>query len=301
LLARLMSQPINDLISGTRRLAQGDFSHFFRIHRRDEIGRLLFSFNRMTSKLRQAQQVEKLSIVGRAATTIAHELKNSLVLIETFIQLLPQRHKDAQFIKELSETLPKELGCWNVMLQNMMEFSKTTPWTMTELNLFQVIEDVVSLAKLKAGQRGISLKVGDFEDLPNIKGNHEKLKQAFLNLIGNSIEATPRGGSIKVMAQLIKHSRLGEPAYIEIHFSNTGEGIREEHLDHIFEPFFTTKDGGLGLGLSISHEIVKRHQGEIKVVSERNKETSFIVRIPVMANQQRQNWGADLPSIKENE
>jgi signal transduction histidine kinase len=285
-LSRFMSHPINDLISGTRRLAQGDFSQSFRIRRRDEIGRLLFSFNRMRVKLRQAQEVEKLSIVGKAATTVAHELKNSLVLIEAFIQLLPQRHKDTEFIKEFSETIPKELDSWNVMLQNMMEFSKTAPWVMTDVEISDVIEDAASLSRLKAGQKSVALEVNAPVRCV-VRGNQEKLKQAFLNLLTNSIDATPSGGVIGVTAQSVKHSRLGEPAYIEIKFSNTGEGIPGEHLERIFEPFFTTKDGGLGLGLSISNEIIRRHKGEIKVVSEPRKETSFLVRLPVVINRQQ--------------
>jgi signal transduction histidine kinase len=282
-LSRFMSQPINNLIDGTRRLAQGDFTHSFRISRRDEMGRLLFSFNRMTTQLRKAQQVERLSVVGRAATTIAHELKNSLVLIRTFIQLLPERHKDQDFIKEFSETIPKELDSWNTMLQNMMEFSKNAKWTMEPVNIHDAIEDVVDLAKLRAAQRNITLKAKIDDSLPLIEGNADKLKQAFLNLMTNSIEATPPGGSITVSTRLLKGSRLKNLDYLEIQFSNTGEGIAPEHLEQIFEPFFTTKDNGLGLGLAISNEIIKRHDGEIRVASEKEKDTAFIILLPANA------------------
>lgn len=113
ILAHYMSRPLRDLIEGTERISRGDYSHFFQIRGKSEIDKLLFSFNRMTHKLRKAQEDEKLTVIGKAATAIAHELKNSLQLIDTFIKLLPERQGDKQFIKEFSDTIPKELDSWN--------------------------------------------------------------------------------------------------------------------------------------------------------------------------------------------
>lgn len=275
-MANFLSRPMRVIMDATRHLARGEFPSRFPIYRRDEIGRLLFSFNRMIVKMRIAQEIEKFSIVGKAATTIAHELKNSLVLVKTFIQILPERHRDPQFIKNFSQTIPKELDTWNLMLQSMMDFSKTSKLDLVSLNVNQVIMDVVDLSKFRAAQKNIGVVTEYEPHLPEITGDHIKLKQAFLNLVSNAIDATPEGGKIKLFSRLI-NAVDSSSCSVEISVQNSGPGIAQEQLARIFEPFFTTKKSGLGLGLAISREIIQQHKGEIRVVSVPNQYTEFIV------------------------
>ena len=282
ILASFMSHPMNKLIEATGRLAQGDFDHSFRIRRRDEIGRLLFSFNRMARKLQKAQQEEKLSIVGRAATTIAHELKNSLLLVNTFIQLLPKRHKDKKFIDEFSQTIPRELVSWNKMLKNMMDYSRLEIIPMEYFDINNFLKEIIALAKFRVAQKSIHFDVNITSDLPMISGNADKLKQVFLNLITNSIDATSSGGTILLEARYVESAPAWMTSYVEIRIANSGKGITITNLSRIFEPFYTTKDQGLGLGLSISKEIINQHGGRIGVISERNKGTSFAVQLPAV-------------------
>jgi len=281
-LAKFMSRPMNMLIEGTDHLAQGDFDYSFRIQRKDEVGRLLFSFNRMARKLQKAQREEKLSIVGRAATIIAHELKNSLLLVNTFIQLLPQRYQDKKFIDEFCQTIPRELDYWNKMLKNIMDFSRFEKIEMEYLDINILLSELLDLAKFRVSQKKIHLEVNIKSHFPKILGNADKLKQVFINLITNSIDATPAGGTIMIEAAFIENASSWAKAYVEIKVSNYGKGISIPDLGHIFEPFYTTKDQGLGLGLSISKEIVKQHGGRIEVISEENKgSTLFAVQLPV--------------------
>jgi len=118
------------------------------------------------------------------------------------------------------------------------------------------------------------------EGLPIIEGNMNQLRQVFLNLVTNALEATPSSGSILISTSMSAESKPHRPSHIEIKITNTGAGIPSDDLERIFEPFYTTKDNGLGLGLSISKEIIERHGGSIIVSSKRNVGASFIVNIP---------------------
>jgi len=171
LLSRLISKPIHELIQGTKRIARGDFTHSFRIRRRDEIGRLLFAFNRMTARLYKAKQIENLSVVGRAATKIVHELKNSLSLVNTFIHLLPKRHKERKFINDFCNTVSKELSSWKTMLHSMTDLAKLQELPMDTVNINDVLEDVISLARLQIRQKGVHLNVHMNEGL---HGGHSR-------------------------------------------------------------------------------------------------------------------------------
>jgi len=287
-LSKFMSRPINKLIEGTNRIARGEFDYSFRIGRKDEIGELLHSFNRMAIKLKKAQATEKLSIVGKAATTIAHELKNSLLLVKTFIHLLPQNHKDKKFIKEFSQTIPRELDYWNKMLRGMMDFSKVEKVSMEYLNINILLDDILSLAKFKIAQKEIHFDVKMKGRIPQVWGNGEKLKQVFLNLITNSIEATEPGGSIMIETNFLECSASQSGSFLEITIYNTLKETMTADFRKIFEPFYTTKTQGLGLGLSLCKEIVIQHQGTIEAKRE-NKGVVFLVHLPIDAKRKNRS------------
>ncbi len=304
LLARYMSRNIENIVSGTQRVAKGDFSHHFPIKQRNEIGKLLFSFNRMTSKLRKARDVEKLSVIGKAAAAVAHELKNSLVLITTFVELLPERHRDKKFIKEFSETIPKELDSWNTSLRNMMVFSRSySSFPTYDTNVNDIIKEISLLAKMKARQLDIHFNESLEQNISLINGNKDKLKQVLLNLVTNALEATPGGGQIDVVTRNIvsdKSKNGSADRYVEVSVSNTVSDGCPDDLDKIFNPFHTTKAGGLGLGLSISKEIMDRHNGSIDVsFNEENQSLCFVVKLPV-TSEMASRVIPQIPSVKSH-
>ncbi|MBI4309011.1 MAG: HAMP domain-containing protein [Candidatus Omnitrophica bacterium] len=271
IIAQWMSRPMHEMIEATRRLAKGDLSVSLPIHRRDEIGRLKFAFNHMTVQLKKARQMERLSIVGKSAASIAHELKNSLVLVKAFVQLMPQRHKDKAFVQDATKTIAKELDGWNEMLRNMMDFAREQmPLDFAPVNLNALIEEVVFLAKLKVEKRGVHFHVQTSDAAPLVWADEGKIKQVIVNLIANAVEAAPIGGEIWV-----RNTTAG------FEVANSGEGIAAEHLARIFDPFFTTRDTGLGLGLAICRDIVHKHGGRIEVSSEIGKGAAFRVFLPV--------------------
>jgi signal transduction histidine kinase len=279
IIAQWVSRPMHEMVQAARRLARGDLSVSLPIHRRDEINHLKFAFNHMAVKLKKAREMERLSIVGRSAASIAHELKNSLVLVKSFVQLIPQRHKEKAFVQEATETITRELDGWNAMLRNMMDFSREQmPLKLAPLNLNALIEETMLLTKLRAQEQRVSLYIQTKEVLPLIRADETRLKQVLVNLITNAFEATPQGGEIRVrsFSEGPAHNAL-----VGFEVSNSGAGISEENLAKIFDPFFTTKDTGLGLGLAICRDIVHRHGGRLEAYSETDKRTLFRVFLPV--------------------
>jgi len=283
-IAQWMSRPMNEMIRATRRLAQGDLSVSLPIHRRDEVGRLKFAFNNMTIKLKKAREVERLSIVGKSAASIAHELKNSLVLVKTFVQLIPQRHKEKAFVKEASEIITKELDNWNAMLRNMMDYAREQmPLQLVPVNINTLVEDVALLAKLKAEHLHLCFQVQKSDIVALIHADEGKIKQVIINLITNAFEATPAGGEIIIRTF---SEDLDQGVFVGFEMINSGESINQEHLKKVFDPFFTTKDTGLGLGLTICRDIVHKHGGQLEVINETGQRACFRVLLPAMETSQ---------------
>ena len=278
IIARWMSQPMREMIQATRRIAQGDLSVVLPIRRRDDINRFKFSFNHMVLRLKKARQVENLSIVGRSAASIAHELKNSLVLIKTFVQLIPQRHKEKAFVKEATDTIAKELDNWNSMLRNMMDFAREqAPLKLVAVNINEIIKETTYLAKLKM-DRQVSLKVEMVDEDLLVMADEAKIKQVLVNLIANAFEASSVGGEILVRSFRVTDAGLAPTLGFEV--ANSGEAIAPENIERIFDPFFTTKDTGLGLGLAICRDIVQKHDGRLEVVNKKEKMVVFRVFLP---------------------
>ncbi len=282
IIAQWMSQPVNEMIQATRRLAQGDLSVSLPIRRRDEINRLKHSFNHMTLELKKARQVERLSIVGKSAASIAHELKNSLVLIKTFVQLIPQRHKEKAFVKDATDTIAKELDSWNSMLRNMMDFAREQmPLELVVVNINEVVKEETYLAKLKMDQT-VSFQVQIANENLLALADEPKIKQVVVNLIANAFEATPSGGEIVVRTFSAIDTKQNSVVGFEV--TNSGEGIAPGNLERIFDPFFTTKETGLGLGLAICRDIVQKHNGHLEVVNQTGKMVTFRVLLPVFVD-----------------
>ncbi len=282
-LARHVGRPINDIIAGTERLAKGDFSQRFRVRQRNEIGRLMFSFNRMTAQLRKARDMRKLSVIGEAAASLAHELKNSLQMVTTFVKLLPERSGDKEFLKEFADTIPGELDNWNASLRNMMIFSqREAPFATAPVDINNLLTDIILLTKLKLRQMDIRIQDDLGEDLPRVEGNEEKLKQVFLNLLTNALESASAGSVIRLSTTRGSIQTPGQAPVVEIVLSNQCPFLDRFDAERIFEPFYTTKTGGLGLGLSISREIIERHGGRMFARADATAgQVSFIVRLPL--------------------
>ena len=157
------------------------------------------------------------------------------------------------------------------------------------------VEDVVERALKSLGNlltdKALSLDVSVSGRLQSVEMDADQIQQVFINLIKNAVEATPEGGTIKIAAANFDEVDRESCGGVEVTVADSGPGIQAPDMDRVFEPFFTTKPGGTGLGLYITHEIVRRHGGELSVTSEPGGGAAFTVRLPVSADPSRRSNG----------
>jgi signal transduction histidine kinase len=283
MIARALVKPIRALAEASKQVAQGRLDKNIPSKRKDELGELVRSFNNMIKKLNHAKTVERLSVVGKAATAIVHELKNSLVMVYTYVGMFPKKHKDKKFLEKFSRTVPQELERWKAMLQDLSDFSRgeKIDFAFDEIDLSELIKDIHYLIEERALQGNIKLTINIEKELPRIQGNSQKLKQVFINLATNAIEAMPGGGSLDLSVTIPNGEAKQEFQYVEIKVRDSGKGISRQHLDKLFLPFHTTKSNGMGLGLAISRNIIQQHGGDIEVENGSDQGTCFNVRLPL--------------------
>ena len=277
-----ITSPLEELTRATAKVAAGDFNINITSFRDDEIGKLLSSFNGMIQKLQKSRRLEKLSNIGEATSKIAHELRNPLVTLKTFMELLPSRHKDDKFIEQFKKTVPPEMTRLEKMLGTLTAFPAENKLVFTRSNIIQIIKDTLVLFKGEMNRLNIRLETDFEKDSFELPMDTDKIKQVFINLIQNAIESmAASGGVLKLSVRDAEVTRTEPEEKVEIKITDTGCGIRKEMLANIFEPFYTFKKGGLGLGLTICKEIIDLHKGIITAESIENKGTTFAIRLPL--------------------
>lgn len=178
---------------------------------------------------------------------------------------------------EFFEILMKESDRLNRVVEDFLRLARPQPTVFADCDVREELGNVLTLVSTDAKNRGVRLEL-EAPSLPIVRGDCEKLRQAFLNLVLNGLQATPRGGSMTISASVV--AQENGPNLVEIVFADTGAGIPAEVADKVFEPFFTTKAGGTGLGLVITRKIVESHGGTIQVDSQRSGGAVFRIRLP---------------------
>jgi two-component system nitrogen regulation sensor histidine kinase GlnL len=240
------------------------------------------------------RRADRLATLGMIAAGIAHEVKNPLVGIRGAAQLMKSelrsgRETGPESQKSLTEYLDvilKESDRLNKVLEGILDFTRIKPREMKASNIHSVLDRVLLLNEESARQRGIVLARLYDPSLPEVYGSEDQLIQVFLNIIKNAIEAMPKGGKLTIvtrMSDLFTTVQSDGRKYqlMVVKVSDSGRGIKQEHLQDIFTPFFTTKDRGVGLGLALSYQIVQEHLGTIRVESQENEGTTFSVYLPL--------------------
>lgn len=243
----------------------------------DEIKELTISFNKMIAKLDNAFESQK-----RFNASVAHELKTPLAVIKTNIDVL--KSCDDKSIEEYEDTLDiveKSILRMNTMIEALLDIIRQENAPLNEsIIINEIIEDVVDDLTIIAKKSDISIYVEIDEIKSKIIGNEILLYRALYNIVENSVKYNMANGSIKILAKEEKDT-------IKIIIIDTGIGIDKKKIDKIFEPFYRCEDintlsiSGIGLGLSLTKSVINMHGGEIKVESEINKGTKFIIILPI--------------------
>jgi signal transduction histidine kinase len=222
------------------------------------------------------RRTDRMASLGSLTAGLAHEIRNPLVTIKTFLDLLPERYKDQEFRGDFLKLTASEVDRINTLVTELLSFARPSKPKFEKANVNQVIKEVIRLITLKASKSDIVIDTSRLETHLAMF-DAEQMKQVFLNILLNAIDAISTHGKISVVSRRIQKNGV---EYVQVEISDTGKGIPQNIVEQIFDPFFTTKEKGIGLGLSISHQIVQEHNGIIEVESQPKKGTTFFVNIP---------------------
>jgi two-component system NtrC family sensor kinase len=302
--------PVEALVEGTRRVARDELDVRIPVQPKGELGALAASFNDMTSSLQRFEgdlkhlnqdlerkveertadlkraqaalvQSEKLSSLGQLSASIAHEINNPLAGILTFSKLLVRQAEQDVPDEERRRIMVKNLGLvqreterCSAIVRNLLDFARERPLQLKDVALEKVVAESLQLIGHQLQLQGHRV-VSRLEPVPPVHGDFGELRQAFVNLALNAMEAMGAGGRLDVS---LRASPDG--AGVELRIADDGPGIPAEIHTRIFDPFFTTKEKGTGLGLSVVYGIVQRHRGTISLESVPGRGTTFTLRFP---------------------
>jgi len=268
----------------------------FRSHTGDPLGALL-AFNDMTVLKKMEEQIrrtDRLSSIGTLSAGMAHEIKNPLVTIKTFTQLLPQQYNDIEFRHTFFDLVGQEVKRIDTIVNRLLNFARPAKASLKPVSLHEVVENSLRLVEQQLAQHEIVLERHLDAMRHIVEADAEQLNQTFINFFLNAIHAMNKGGTLTVCTSLIKNGRdilrvggLLDGDRIQVDIQDTGCGITPEDMSKIFDPFFTTKEDGVGLGLSVSHGIIQEHNGTIDVESEKGKGTVFHLQFPLLTPQEK--------------
>jgi len=226
------------------------------------------------------RSAEKLSTLGEMAAVLAHEIRNPLGSIRGTAEILRDDYQPGDPKYEFIDIQIRETERLNRVVEEFLRMGRPLPTEMGYCHVQEELETVALLVTNDARERKVSLFLEPPDVDVVVKGNGEKLRQAFLNIAINSLQAMPGGGSLTISTSACPAD--GTAAMCEIRFCDSGEGIDPESLARVFEPFYTTKEDGTGLGLAITRKIVEGHGGTLQVDSALGEGTTVFVRLPVL-------------------
>ncbi|WP_066316508.1 ATP-binding protein [Bacillus sp. FJAT-29814] len=240
------------------------------------IGIIAYSieFVRKNSEMRQQLiKAEKLKAVEQMGAAISHEIRNPLTAASGFVQLLEDDYLPRQKRKEYLAIVKEELNSAERVIQDYLTFAKPAIESFQDLNVKSELKQIISIVQPLANQNSVAIST-EFAVLGNIKGDQQKFRQCFVNVLKNSIEAMPNGGSLMVLTEY-SHD------FVSIIITDTGIGMTTEQLERLGEPFYSTKGkNGTGLGMMVVYSIVRAMEGFISVESELGAGTTFQFKFP---------------------
>lgn len=235
--------------------------------------------DRSTRLEAQVLQSAKLAATGKLAASIAHEINNPLQSVQSCIYLVNNSVATEGHGRQYLDIAREELDRIARIVQRLTDFYRPSQEGPRPTNLNQLIESVLVLMGKRIQHGNVKITKNLAEELPAVQASADQMKQVFVNLILNALEAMPAGGEL-VLSTAVVDQPGGR--FVEVALKDSGAGVSPEVLGRIFDPFFTTKSKGTGLGLSISHDIVQRHGGSIRVESRPGEGSVFAVCLPIV-------------------
>lgn len=247
----------------------------------DELAEISIAINKMADvvehKALLEEQLEKssrLAALGQLVAGVAHEIRNPLGIMKATVQVMKDEFTE-QEIQEYLAVLNEQVDRQNNIIRELLDYAKPVPPIFQSVKINDILKSLGSFSKLYFQQHKVDAVFALAKEPPlMVNADVEKLKQAFLNIIFNAVEAMPDGGELKVSTALCDNNVIVE-------FQDTGRGIPQTDIDKLFDPFFTTKNTGTGLGLATVHKVVEMHGGRIEVNSEVRHGTVFRIFLPV--------------------
>ena len=227
---------------------------------------------------------EKMAAVGRIASHIAHEIRNPLVTMggysKRILKYTSENMLDIKKVIKSADIILKESERLEKILSNVMDFTKPSKYIKEFNDVNHIIRDTHRLLKNVLLEKNIKVNMNLAENLPSVKSDFNQMKQVFLNLFQNAIEATPSGGTLAI-------STAPEETDVVIRIIDSGTGIKADDLELLFEPFFTTKVTGVGLGLANVKKIIKDHRGKITAQNNEEGGAEFTIKLPIPSSEQK--------------
>jgi len=243
-------------------------------------------FRDVTEKRRVEQylaQTEKLASIGELASGVAHEINNPLGVIKCYGNLIAKdQTQDSQVFKDI-QIIRKHTDQCKTVVESLLNFARVSEPQMDTIDIHTCIEEILAVLEHQMQKGAIAIAREYDNELPQLTVDAQMMKQVFMNLLMNAIQAMPDGGQVT-----IRTIYKAESSQVALIFTDTGVGISTNDHGRIFDPFFTTKGAGrgTGLGLSVSYGIIKQHKGEIEVEGAPGKGTTFTIRLPIGAGEE---------------
>ena len=273
-----ITEPIIDLVGFTEQVAEGNLNDQCEIKTQDEIGDLALAFNQMTRNLQQSRdkliQAERLATAGKMSASFAHEIRNPLSSMRMLSQLLMQKPEMSAEQRQSLQYILEEIERIDNIVKGLMDFARPTTLNLAEQPLVPTLQAVLSLMEANLTHHQIRLVLEFAPDLPDLQFDSDKIKQAFINVVLNAMEAMPQGGTLSVTTFKLEDG-------ISIKVTDTGDGIPEADIEHLFEPFFSRKDKGTGLGLANVKRILEEHGGTVEIENALDEGATVSMWLPM--------------------
>lgn len=289
LLVRFVKRPLDNMVDTMLKVEQGDFAVRIVYKGKDEIGRLIESFNSMVDRLEVAQKeleqlhfqqlerADRLASIGEMAAGIAHEIKNPLAGISAAVTIIKDDMSSDDPRGAILGEVIEQVKRLDKTVNDLLFFGKPSLPELTCVDLNSILSTTLKFASQHRGGTNVEKRIQFKEDLPPVYADDKQMQQVFLNIVLNAYQAMPSGGVLGVTSSLVMR---GDVEYVRVDISDTGSGIPPQILEKIFTPFYTTKAQGTGLGLPICNKLVKLHKGDIRVTSDDTNGTIFTVELP---------------------